>query len=216
MEDSAAVKELARLGTSRRLRTGAALFHAGDRSTEAYVVLSGRLKVSTIASTGKELLLAVRDPGDLIGELSAIDGRPRSATVTALQPSEVSVIPADLFVEHLAETPSAALGVLRMITSRLRDSDHKRVEFGAHDATVRVSRRLLEMADRFGPRGLHLTQEELAGWVGASREAVSRSLRLLRNAGVVTTGRQVVDVLDVVGLRHFAQTDRAIGATVDP
>lgn len=179
-------------------------------------MLSGRLKVSTIASTGKELLLAVRDPGDLLGELSAIDRRPRSATVTALQPTEVSVIPAELFVEYLAETPAAALGVLRMITGRLRDADHKRIEFGAHDATVRVSRRLLEMADRFGPRGLRLTQEELAGWVGASREAVARSLRLLRNAGVVTTGRQVIDVLDVLALRDFAQTSRSMGATVDP
>jgi CRP-like cAMP-binding protein len=72
------------------------------------------------------------------------------------------------------------------------------------------------MADRFGPRGLRLTQDELAGWVGASREAVSRSLRLLRNAGVVSTGRQVIDVLDIGGLRHFAQTDRGMGATVDP
>ena len=210
------VEELARLGTPRRLRAGATLFHEGDRSTEAYVVLSGRLKVSTIASTGKEVLLAVRDPGDLVGELAAIDQRPRLATVTALQPSEVSVIPAELFVEHLAETPSAALSVLRTITGRLRDADHKRAEFGAHDATVRVSRRLLEMADRFGPRGLRLTQEELAGWVGASREAVARSLRLLRNAGVVSTGRQVIDVLDVVALCDFAQTGQPKDATVDP
>ena len=74
--------------------------------------------------------------------------------------------------------------------------------------------RLLEMADRFGPRGLRLTQEELAGWVGASREAVARSLRQLRSAGVVRTGRQVVDVIDVIGLRNFAQTDSTSGANV--
>jgi CRP-like cAMP-binding protein len=127
--------------------------------------------------------------------------------VTAIEDTEVSVVPSDLFVEHLAHTPATALGVLRLIISRLRDSDHKRAEFGAHDATVRVSRRLLEMADRFGPRGLRLTQEELAGWVGASREAVARSLRLLRTAGVVTTGRQIVDIIDVAGLRDFAQTE---------
>jgi len=177
-------------------------------------VVSGRLKVSTTATSGKEVLLAVREAGDLVGELSALDRRPRSATVTVLEPAEVVVIPAELFVEHLAQTPAAALGVLRTLIGRLRDSDHKRAEFGAHDATVRVSRRLLEMADRFGPRGLRLTQEELAGWVGASREAVARSLRQLRSAGVVRTGRQVVDVIDVIGLRNFAQTDSTSGANV--
>jgi CRP-like cAMP-binding protein len=210
------VEELARLGTVRRLAAGARLFHEGDRSRDVYLVRSGRLKVSTVSSGGKELLLVVREPGDLVGELSALDGSPRSATVTALEPVEVVVVSAERFVEHLARTPAAALTVLQTVTGRLREAERKRAEFGVHDATVRVARRLVEMSDRFGPRGLKLTQDELAGWIGASREAVARSLRQLREAGVVTTGRQVVDVVDLDALRDVAQSRGSIGAKVDP
>ena len=85
---------------------------------------------------------------------------------------------------------------MRQLIGRLRDADRKRIEFGAHDTTGRVAARLVEMAERFGqptagrdPIGLPFSQDELAGWTGASREAVSKALRTLREEGWIQTGR---------------------------
>jgi CRP-like cAMP-binding protein len=101
--------------------------------------------------------------------------------------------------------------LLQMVTARLRDSDRKRVEFAAYDIAARVARRLVELADRFGEpdeQGVRisvaLSQDELAGWVGASREAVAKALRVLRSRGFVSTGRRTMTVLDIDGLRRRA------------
>ena len=117
-----------------------------------------------------------------------------------------------MFIEFLRTHGQAATVLLRLITSRLRDADRKRVEFGAFDIAARVAGRLVELADRFGEpdgRGVRisvaLSQDELAGWVGASREAVAKALRVLRERGFVTTGRRTMTVLDLDGLRLRAR-----------
>jgi CRP-like cAMP-binding protein len=100
---------------------------------------------------------------------------------------------------------------MRTLTGRLRDADRKRVEFGSYDAVSRVALRLVELADRFGePTAdgilvtLPFTQDELAGWVGASREAVVKALRALRRTGCVRTQRRSVVVCDLPALRRRA------------
>jgi CRP-like cAMP-binding protein len=95
------------------------------------------------------------------------------------------------------------------VIAKLRDADRKRIEFGAHDTTGRVAARLVEMAERFGQPvddgmkiGLPFSQDELAGWTGASREAVSKALGVLRSAGEIRTGRMTVVVRDLEALRR--------------
>jgi CRP/FNR family transcriptional regulator, cyclic AMP receptor protein len=151
--------------------------------------------------------VAVIGPGELLGELSAIDGEPRSATATALEPLEVHVLTSDEFVALLEKSPAATLGILRSVIGRLRDSDKRRVEFGALDTVGRVGRLLVELAERYGEEvdgairiGLPLSQEELAGWAGASREAVVKALRTLRARGWIETARREIKVLDLPGL----------------
>jgi len=98
-----------------------------------------------------------------------------------------------------------------MLSSRLRDADRKRIEFGAYDTLGRLATRLLELVERFGEpteRGvriaLPLTQDELAGWIGSSREAVARALQALRARGYVETRRRTIVVLDLDALRRRA------------
>lgn len=208
----AQLEELRALSGTRRLRRGVTLFAEGDRSDSVAYVLAGRVKVSYHTRAGDEVMLAVHGPGQLLGELSAIDGRPRSASVTTLEPVEVLVISAADFHAFISDHPDVGLGLLRMLTSRLRDADRKRVEFGAHDTVGRVASRLLELAERFGEPGtdgvtveLPLTQEELAGWVGASREGVSKALRTLRERGVVSTGRRRIVIRDSDALARRAR-----------
>ncbi|MCY7344571.1 MAG: Crp/Fnr family transcriptional regulator [Pseudonocardia sp.] len=202
---------LAGRGRQRRWPAGASLFLEGERCATVVVVTSGRVKVFSLTEQGEEVVLAVRGPGALLGELSAVDGAPRGASVAALEPVSAIVVPIEGFVEFLRLHTGAAMVLLRLITSRLRDADRKRVEFGTYDIAARVARRLVELADRFGePDGagvritVALSQDELAGWVGASREAVAKALRVLRDRGYVTTGRRTTTVLDLDGLRRRA------------
>lgn len=199
-------------GRPRRWPTGATLFLEGDRSETVLIVVSGRVKVFSLTEQGEEVVLAVRGPGALLGELSALDGGVRSASVAALEPVAGIVVPSPAFIEFLRTHGQAATVLLRLITSRLRDADRKRVEFGAFDIAARVAGRLVELAERFGEPdengvriSVALSQDELAGWVGASREAVAKALRVLRDRGYVTTGRRTMTVLDLDGLRRRAR-----------
>ncbi|HYZ92317.1 MAG TPA: Crp/Fnr family transcriptional regulator [Actinomycetota bacterium] len=196
-------------GVRRTFRRGSFLMTEGEASDHVIVLLTGRAKVSSYTVEGKEVVLAVRGPGDLLGELSAFDGEPRLATVSALEPIEALIVPSERFTAFLEDHPRLAILLLETMTRRLRDSDRKRVEFGAYDTPGRVARRLIELVERYGEEGdgpsvrisLSLTQDELAGWTGSSREAVSKALREFRDRGWVTTGRRSIIVLDVDALR---------------
>lgn len=209
---AADVKELMSCGTRHSWPAGATVFVEGERSDRVVVVLSGRVKISSRTGAGAEVVLAFRGSGALLGEISAIDQRPRSATVTAVGKVDGLVIGASAFWDFLAGHPAASLLLLRTLASRLRDADRKRVEFGTHDAVGRVARRLVELADRFGEPGpdgirigLRFTQEELAGWTGSSREAVVKALRRLRARGCVRTKRMTVVITDLDLLRHYSR-----------
>jgi len=205
--ETGAVALLRAEGRARRFRTGATLFHEGDDSDWIGLVVKGRVKVSCYGADGRERLVAVIGPGELLGELSAIDGERRSATATALDPLDVHVLTAAEFVGLLEENPAATLGILRSVIGRLRESDKRRVEFGALDTVGRVARLIVELAERYGEEAdggiriqLPLSQEELAGWAGASREAVVKALRGLRSRGWIETGRREIRVLDLPAL----------------
>jgi CRP/FNR family transcriptional regulator, cyclic AMP receptor protein len=199
-------------GTRRTFQSGAILFREGERSAHVVVVLSGRTKICFTDRDGRESILNVRGAGDLLGDLSVLDGEPHSATVLALEPVVAAVLQAEAFRSLLAEVPRLSMAVLELVVARLRDSDRKRVEFGAYDTRGRVARRLVELAERFGEEGragvritLRLTQEELAGWTGSSREAVAKALADFRGRGWVETGRRTVVVLDPAALADEAR-----------
>jgi CRP/FNR family cyclic AMP-dependent transcriptional regulator len=207
--ESGAVTLLRAEGRPRRFRTGATLFHEGDHSDWIGLLVKGRVKVSCYGADGRERLVAVIGPGELLGELSAIDGEPRSATATALEPLDVHVLTSDEFVALLEANPIATLGILRSVIGRLRDSDKRRVEFGALDTVGRIARLIVELSERYGEETggvinvrLPLSQEELAGWAGASREAVVKALRQLRTRGWIETGRREIRVLDLRALER--------------
>ncbi len=201
--------ELQRRARSRRFKSGATIFHEGTASDCVIAIVRGRVKVSTATASGKEVLLAIRGPGDLLGELSAIDGIARSASVSALEPVEILVIPSGEFRAFLELSPRVALLLLEVIGSRLRDADRKLVEFAAYDTVGRVAARLVELVQEHGQSGavgyeitLPLSQEELAGFTGASREAVAKALRTMRELGWLITERRRVTVIDLEALRR--------------
>lgn len=231
--------ELMGRGRRRGFGRGEVLFTEGELTTWVAILLSGKVKACSYGDNGAEVLLAVRGPGALLGEVSAIDELPRSATVSTLEPVRALALTAEDFMAFLHANGRVSILLMRMLCQRWRDADRKRIEFGMFDTTGRVAQRLVELAERYSepyvprranrlgtgepaiagaPGGLslpqmpgsvritlNLTQEELAGWVGASREAVSKALRTLRSHGWIETGRRRVIVHDLQALRRHAR-----------
>ncbi len=204
--------DLAQVGRSRDWARGGVPFRESEHSDWVLVLRTGRVKVSCATAAGTEVVLAVRGPGALLGELSAIDREPRSATLTALEPITALVLPVTDFEAYLQAHGRVAFLLMRMLSGKLRDADRKRIEFGAHDTTGRVAARLVELAQRFGEAtgdgiriAMPLSQDELAGWTGSSRESVSKALRALRARGLISTSRLCVVVRDLPALRARAE-----------
>lgn len=203
-------EELEQLGSVRRYRRGDALFHQGDDAGGVLVLLTGHVKTA-IVTEGREVILAFPGPGELLGELSAVDGEPRSGTVRALDDVEVLAIPGSAFRALLDHRPNVGRVLLRSVTARLRETDRRRVDSAVNDVVIRVAGCLVELCDRFGTSdpggvdtGLAITQDELAGWAGASRESVAKAMAVLRDLGWVETHRRRVIVLDLPALRRYA------------
>jgi CRP-like cAMP-binding protein len=200
-------------GRKRPYAHRAVLVEQGTTSGLVIVILDGQVKVTTISLDGRETTLAAIGAGEVIGELSAIDGRPHSATATAIHAVEALVIRAPEFLEVLRGHGSLGLDLLHTMASRLRSADRVRVEFGGRDVVQRVCALLLQLAGDHGAAAedgairitTALSQEELATWLGASREAVNKALRRLRTLGLVETGRRQLLIRDLRRLERIAE-----------
>jgi CRP/FNR family cyclic AMP-dependent transcriptional regulator len=202
-----ALRENGRMAT---FEAGERLMHEGEAGDRVALILSGRVKVSHIGPEGRETVLDFRGAGELVGELSALDQAPRSSSVTAIEPVEALMAPADAF-RALLEREGLAVEVLKMLSARFRDADRKRIEFGGSDSIGRVSARLVELAERYGEPAaegvvisLPINQEELAGWAAVSRAGMSNALRTLRELGWIETRRRGVTIRDLDALRARA------------
>jgi len=202
---------LRREGHTRKFQRGQALFTEGDRAERVFLIERGWVTVTCTAPGGREIVLGLRGPGDMLGELSALDGEPRSATAVTLSEVEAIVVSGSTLMRALDDV-AASHELIRMLAARLRDADRKRLEFAALDTLGRVAWRLLELSERFGHESeegisieLPLSQEQLAAWCGASRESTVKALTSLRGLGYITTGRRRVVIRDLEGLRRQAR-----------
>ena len=213
--DALAPEEAGALRAAASKRTygvNVTLIHQADESGPVVVLISGRVKIAVVTQPGREAIVAVRGPGDLVGELAAIDEGPRSTSVTTVEPVEALVVSRSEFAALLERHPRIALVILRTVARRLRYADVQQAQFATHDVVGRLAHRLVELSERFGTPGddgveltLPFSQEDLASWVGASREAVSKAFQTLRSLHVVDTGRRRVIVYDLDALRRHAQ-----------
>ncbi len=201
------------LGSRRRLAAGSTLFSEGDEPFDVAIVEQGDIKLVTVATNGHEVVLDVAGTGEVIGELSALDGAPRSASAVALTECVLTSVPVDRFLGYLQEHPASMGALLSVVVGRLRQSNRRQLEFSTADAIGRVCARLDELAGRYGVADatgavtidLPINQSELAQWCGLSREAVVKALRKLRNLGWVATTDGRLIVLDRDQLRTRGQ-----------
>jgi CRP-like cAMP-binding protein len=197
-------------GTVRRYARGDVLFHQGDDPGAVLIIRAGRFKVSVVTPDGHDVMLGFHGPGAVLGDLAAVDGKPRSTTATAVDAVEALGVPMLAFRALLEERPQLVLALMRVAAERLRAADRQRVEFAAYDVLGRVARRIDELANdgTETPDGIQidagLSQEDLAAWTAASREAVSKALGAMRTLGWIETRRRVIVVRDRDALRRHA------------
>ncbi|GIF51845.1 CRP-like cAMP-binding protein [Asanoa ferruginea] len=200
--DSAAYASVRAAGADRVFRTGAALFHQGDPSRHVVIIEFGWVKVTAVSRRGWEALLAIRGPGDVVGELAVLDARPRLATVTALTSLRGTVVSADRLTDCMRANWAVAVALLRHLAKTVREADERRMQFGASNGDSRLVVLLHELAGKHGRViddgvliDLPLSQQDLAASVGTSREVVARMLRVLRSRQIVLTQRRQIIVV---------------------
>ncbi|HEX3649438.1 MAG TPA: Crp/Fnr family transcriptional regulator [Pseudonocardiaceae bacterium] len=198
-------------GARRTYPAGAVLCRQGDMSHHVLVLLSGHVRVTSVAMDGRQIVAGVRGPGDVLGELAAVAGAPRSATVTALVDVSTLTVSGQRFAALCQNRPGIAWVLLGVVAEKARESGRRWAEFGGGHTTQRIAALLLELAVREGePAGntveitLWSGQRELAAAASTSRESVARALRMLREQGLVSTRRGHVTIHDVAGLRRLA------------
>lgn len=194
------------------LRRGEVLFEEGEPGNRLYIITDGKVKLGHTSMDGRENLLAVLGPGEIIGELTLFDPGPRSTTATAVSPVTL------LHLDHadlnaiLDTNPTMGKHMLRALARRLRRTNESLADLVFSDVPGRVAKALLDLADRFGTPaedGVHvphdLTQEELAQLVGASRETVNKSLADFVSRGWIHLEGRAVTLLDLDRLARRAR-----------
>jgi CRP/FNR family cyclic AMP-dependent transcriptional regulator len=198
-DERAAVVALAGL---RRLPRGQVLFAEGDASDALYVVQRGRVAVLLTSPRGDELVLAVLGPGDALGELSVLDGRPRSATARALEDSELVAVPSRALRALLARSPGLALSWALEMSATVRRLTGVTGDLVFLDLSRRLAKLLLEGGGRDVELGM--TQTEVAARLGVARQSVNRALSSLQSRGWVQVLGSHIDLRDRAALERFA------------
>nr|CTQ92330.1 cAMP-binding proteins-catabolite gene activator and regulatory subunit of cAMP-dependent protein kinases [Kibdelosporangium sp. MJ126-NF4] len=196
----------------RAYGAGEYLCHEGDQSNHAIVVVSGHVQVIGHSQDGRELVISLRTAGDILGEVAALYNQPRTATLRALDNVEAITVPSNRFT-HLCQTrPKLAWTLLEVVHARFGEMNRQRAEYGAGSASQRVYAQLAQMAVQQGEHNgsaieikAGMTQQQLADSAATSRESYARALRVLRDRGIISTGRGWIRVHRLDELRRMAR-----------
>ena len=190
-------------GTPIQVDAGQVLFHEGDATTSAYYLRKGAVRLSIYTANWHELVLANLGAGAVFGEVAALDGQPRTATATAKRASELFVLPAARLEHELRTNAELATYLLRSLTTGVRRADRQLASQSGQAMLGRVAAALLELCDHADAANscvVSITQQELAAWVGSTRESTARCLARLRDAGCITTARGRIHITDHAAL----------------
>ncbi len=199
-------------GSQRTLFTGEVLFLEGARSRDVYLCVSGQIRIFLSLSTGRELVLGTKEPGEAFGEIAALDTLPRSAGASAVGRTVVASMPGDQFVREIFREPALALEVLRGMARQVRRATAGLSARSSDSAAVRTGHTILELAalvaraDQSATVELPITQTDLAERIGATRESTARAIAEFRRAGLLETGRGRIVVLDLDGLAEMVRS----------
>lgn len=199
------IAAIAAQSSARSVSRGDMVFAFGDSPTELYLVVSGRIAIVNTSDDHRESMMALMEPGDLFGELPLFDGLSRSAGARALETSEVVVIPYAPLRDLYRAQPELLWRVVNLLAQRLRTTDEALADSVFLDVTGRTAKRLLELSAGEDEFSLPITQEELAGMVGASRERVNKAISSFVRLGWVELADRQYHIVDRVQLERRAR-----------
>lgn len=181
----------------------------GIEATDVYLIATGRVKISLFARQGRETILREMSAGQMFGELAAIDGQPRSASVIAVEDSTLYHLSGEEFVAFLRDTPSAGLWMSRQLSMRVRDLTEKIFELTTMPVTTRLHCELMRLGLENGVVGdvavieQFPTHSDLASRIGTHREAITRELSFLRKERVIRQAGRRMHILSVERLQQM-------------
>jgi CRP-like cAMP-binding protein len=203
-----AVEAIAALCVTRGLDAGEALFLKGDPGDALYALRRGRIRIVTSTDSGRRLTLNILGSGDVFGEIALLDGRPRTADAIAIESCELLMVRRRDFTALLERRPLVAIGVIELLCARLRWMSDRMEESAFLPMPVRLARRLVGLSEDYGSE-INVSQEELAVFVGTSRESVNRQLQDWKQKGLVELGRSRIRLVDREGLMPLVQHEAA-------
>lgn len=207
---AATIERVVGLASRRGYEAGAVVFLRGDTGDCLYGVVTGKVRISVTGSGGKEVFLNIMEPGDSFGEIALLDGEPRTASATALVATELMSIPRERFLALLHEEPSLALHLIRLLCQRARWTAELMEDSALLGAPARLAKRLLTLVNHHGKVSsggarLAISQEELAQFLGLSRQIVNQHLQTWRGKGWISLGRGSVTIVEERPLRELAR-----------
>jgi CRP/FNR family transcriptional regulator, cyclic AMP receptor protein len=187
----------------RRFRRGEIVVEHGKKSNALFILLTGRARVLTADSRGREVILAVLQSGDYVGEMSLIDNDPHSATVRAEVQTDMLILGRAEFARCLPENSSLSYAIMRGLVQRLRSADRQIESLALLDVYGRVARLLLDMSETVNGEKLvtkRLPKQDIAKMIGASREMVSRVMKDLQTGGYIEMRGSTIVLRDTIML----------------
>ncbi|GAB5047358.1 Crp/Fnr family transcriptional regulator [Thermodesulfovibrio sp. TK110] len=176
----------------RKIKEAEIIFYQEDESTDLYIILDGAVKACLLDPDGKELILNIFKKGDFFGELSLLDGRPRSATIITIKDSLIGTLKREQFLMLLKSYPAIAISLLSALVERIRFTDEMLGAMAFLDVSRRIIKFLMNIAKKEGEKTMDglikikkITHRELASCTGASREAITKALKVLKFKGIV-------------------------------
>jgi CRP-like cAMP-binding protein len=182
--------------TTKRLKAKETLFRKGDEGNQLYGILSGSLKVTTTGTDGKDVMFSLMGPGEVLGEIALLDSEERSATVVAVEATELLTLHRRELIPFLENHPRATIGLAGVLAARVRRLSERAEDRQTMPLPGRIAKRLIALADQYGKRPIvggpvevRLPQQDLADLVGTTRESVNKQLRTWEEEGIVELGR---------------------------
>ncbi len=185
MLDEDTLDEVLQVLTVIKLKRGTDLFLENDEANTLYIVADGRIAIIKSFVDRKDSMVALIEPGDLFGEMGLFEDQLRSATARAVENSELIEVPYPPIRKALEARPSLLWSLVSLLAQRLRSTDSALADAMFLDVTGRTAKRILEIAGISDEFVIPLTQEELAGLVGASRERVNKTLASFVKSGLL-------------------------------
>jgi len=204
------IAQIATLSVRRPYAEGSVIFSQGDPGDALYGVVTGKVRISASAPDGKEMFLNIMEPGDTFGEIALLDGNPRTATASATALSELLIIARDPFLGLLQREPTLSVHLLRLLCQRIRWTSGLAEDSALLALPARLARRLLSLGKLHGHQtlnGVHLviSQEDVARFLGISRQVVNQYLQGWKANGWVELGRGKMTILDAQALQRTAE-----------